>query len=150
MPDQAQGTTGKIKRDETSPDHSPTTKDIAARVITIHTEASLDHNTGTDTAATEVAHNDLTQHAEDTATDTTMTHCIGHIADHSHIADLWAINPEIIEGHTGDHPTDLQGMNHAGQANSPRRRGRRRYKTHKLTTTAQMITPATQERNQSL
>ena len=29
MPDQAQGTTGKIEKDETSPDHSPTTKNIA-------------------------------------------------------------------------------------------------------------------------
>ena len=35
MPDQAWGTTGKIEKDEMSPDHSPTTEDITAWVIAI-------------------------------------------------------------------------------------------------------------------
>ena len=48
----------------------------------IHTEATLDNNTGIDTATTEADYNDLTQHTGDTATDLTMTHYIGHMADH--------------------------------------------------------------------
>ena len=61
----------------------------------IHTEVALDHNTRTDTATTEAAHNNLIQHTEDTATDPVVTHCIGHIKDHPHIAVLWVIDPEI-------------------------------------------------------
>ena len=34
----------KIKTGKTDPDHSPTTEDIAAQVIVICIEATLDHN----------------------------------------------------------------------------------------------------------
>ena len=85
----------------------------------IHTEDTLDHNIRIDVATTEAAHDDLTQPTEDTATDLAMTHHISHIADHPHITALWVIDPEIVVGHTHDHPTDLQGMNHADQIHTP-------------------------------
>ena len=76
-------------------------------------EATLDHNTGIDSATTEAAHDDIAQPTEDAATDLTVTHCTSHIADHPHITALWVIDPEITVDHTHDHPTDLQGINHA-------------------------------------
>ena len=82
-------------------------------------EAALDHNTEIDAATTEVAHDNLTQLTEDTATDLAMTHCISHTADHPHITGLWVIDPEIAVGHTHNHPTDLQCMNHADQIHTP-------------------------------
>ena len=42
------GTTGEIKKNEAGPDHSSTTEDTAASVITICTQAALDHNSGVD------------------------------------------------------------------------------------------------------
>ena len=66
-----------------------------------------------DAATTEVAHNNLAQPTEDTATDLAMTHHIGHIAA------LWVIDPKITVDHTHDHPTNLQGMNHADQIHTP-------------------------------
>ena len=52
MPDQVQGTTMKLEIGKANPDHGPTTKDIAAPIIAIHIEATLDHNTKIDTATT--------------------------------------------------------------------------------------------------
>ena len=83
MPDQAQGTTGKIEKDEANPDHSPTTE-----AIMIHTEASLDHNTGKDTVTTKAAPNNLTQPTEDTAIDLAMTHHTSRIIHTSHLFRL--------------------------------------------------------------
>ena len=62
---------------------------------------------------TEAAHNDLAQPREDTATYLPVTYQIGHIAA------LWIIDPEIVVGHTHDHPTNLKGMNHADQIHTP-------------------------------
>ena len=109
----------KIKTGKADPDHSLTTKNIAAGVTMIHIEATLDHNTGIDTATTELAHNNLSQPTEDTATDLTVTHCTGHITDHPHITTLWVINPEITVGHTHDYLTSHQGMNQADQIHTP-------------------------------
>ena len=85
----------------------------------IHIETALDHNTRIDAATTEAAHNNLTQPTGDTATGLSITHHTGHIADHPHIPALWVINPKITVGHTHDHPTDSQGMNHADQTHTP-------------------------------
>ena len=41
------------------------------------------------------------------------------MADHPCIATLQVIDPEIRVGHTHDHPTNLQGMNHADQIHTP-------------------------------
>ena len=76
-------------------------------------------NTGIDTVTIEAANDDLTQHTEDTATDLTLTHHISHITDHPHITAFWVINPEIIVCHTHDHPTNLQGMDHADMIHTP-------------------------------
>ena len=111
----------KIKTGKADPDHSPTTEDIAAQVIMIHIEATLAHHTGIDAATTEAAHDDLSQPKEDTAKDLAMTHCTSHIADHPHITPLWVTDPKITVCHTHDHPTDLQGMNHADQIHTPSR-----------------------------
>ena len=105
----------KIKTGAADQDHSLATEDITAWVITICWEATLDHNTEIDAATTEVAHDDLIQPTEDTAKDLTMTHHTGHITDHPHIAALLVIDPEITVIHTHDHPTNLEGMNHADQ-----------------------------------
>ena len=83
----------KIETDEADSDHSPTFKDIAAQVIVIDIEATLDHSTGIYATTTGAAHNDLTQPTEDTATDLAMTHCTGHIADHPNIKALQVIDP---------------------------------------------------------
>ena len=115
MQDQAQGMTMKIKTGKANPDHSPTTKDIAAQDIAINIEATLDHNTRIDAAITKAAHNDLNQPTEDTARDLAMTHCTNHITDHPHTTALWVIGPEIAVGHTHYHPTNLQCMNDADQ-----------------------------------
>ena len=85
----------------------------------IHIEATLDHNTGIEAATTDAAHNDVTQPTEDTATDLTMTHCTGNITGHPFIVALWIINPKLAVGHTHDHPTDFQGMNHMDQIHTP-------------------------------
>ena len=109
----------KLKTGKADPDHSPTTKCIAGQIITIHIEATPDHNTGIDTTTTEAAHDDLVQPTEDTVTDLTVTPCTSHMADHPHIAALWVINPEIVIGHTHNHPNNLQGMNHADLIHTP-------------------------------
>ena len=51
----------KIEKVKADPDHSPTTGNIAAQVIMIHIEGTLDHNTGIDAATIETAHDDLAQ-----------------------------------------------------------------------------------------
>ena len=58
MPEQVSGTTMKIETGKADADHSPTTKDIAAQVIMICIEATLDQNTRIDAATTEAAHDD--------------------------------------------------------------------------------------------
>ena len=85
----------------------------------ICTEAALDHNTGIDAATTEAAHDNLTQPTEDTATDPTETHCTDYIADHPHLTTSQVTDPKILVGHIHDHPTDLQGMNHADEILTP-------------------------------
>ena len=107
------------KENETGPDYRPTHKDISVWVTMICTVATLDHNSGRDTATTETAHDDISQHTADTATDLNVTHWIGHIVDYPHITALEVINPEMVVGHTNDHPTDLQGMNQADQIHTP-------------------------------
>ena len=54
-----------------------------------------------------------------TATDFAVTCCTSHITYHPNIKALQVINPKIAVGHIHDHPTDLQGMNHADQIHTP-------------------------------
>ena len=57
--------------------------------------------TGIDAALTEAAHDDLMQPTEDTATDLTMTHCTGNIADHQHTLQLFGLlNWDSIRSHS--------------------------------------------------
>ena len=105
----------KIETGKADPDHSHSFEDITTQVITVHIEATLDHNTRTDVTTAGAAHNDLTQPTEDAATDLTMTHHTDHIADHPHIEVLQVIGPEITVYHINDHPTDLQDMNLTNQ-----------------------------------
>ena len=111
MPDWVQDITVKIETGEADPDHSLTFEDIADWAIATHTEATLDHNE-IDAAITEAAHNVLAQPTGDTVTDLAMTHLTNHIKDLPNIEALLVINPQIIEGHTHDHPMGLQDMNH--------------------------------------
>ena len=78
--DQAEGTIGKIGKERTTLDHILDTVDITASAVVTCTEAAPDHSTRTDTAAIEVAEDDLTTHTGDIATDPTMTHHTSHTA----------------------------------------------------------------------
>ena len=101
----------ELERDKPDPDHSLTTKDITAQTIAIHTEATLGHYVGTDATTTEVAHDDLTQSTEATATNInlTMTHHINHIVVLHNIKALQATEIEV--DHIHNHLPNLQGMN---------------------------------------
>ena len=44
-----------------------------------------------------------------------MTPITDHIAAHPNTEALQATDPDIILGHTHDHPIGLQGMNHIDQ-----------------------------------
>ena len=101
----------KTETGETDPDHSLTFKDIAAQAIVIYIEASLDCNTKMDAAITEAAEDNLAPPTEDTATDFAMTPLTNHIADHPNTEALQATDPNIIVGHTHNHPVGIQVMN---------------------------------------
>ena len=64
-----------------------------------------------DAVTTGAAHDDLTQHTEDTATDLTIAHCTGYITDHPNIKVHQVTNLKITVGLIHNHATDLQGMN---------------------------------------
>ena len=158
-PDQVWGTTMKMEIDKANQDHSPICADITFWVIVIHIEAALDCNTGRDAATTGAVHNDLSQPTEDTAKDLAMTHHTDHITDHPNIKALQVINPGITVGHIHEHPTDLQGMNHADQVHTPagqeeghilRRMWKWRLKTQTLINEALMTTPVTHGKKQIL
>ena len=89
------------------------------QVITILTETTQGHNTGTDEASMGAAHNNHTTHIEAKAINLTVTCCINHIANHPHIEVLQLTNPEIAVGHAHDHPTDLKGRTHMDQVHIP-------------------------------
>ena len=108
----------KIETGKTTPDHSPTFKDIAAQVITICIEATLDDNTGADATTTGAAHNNLAPPTKDTATHLTVTHHTGCMAGHPNIEALQIINPKIADHIHAPH-TDLQGMNLTDQIHTP-------------------------------
>ena len=142
MPDHVWDTIMRVEIDEADPDNSSILEDITTQVIVIHIEATLDHNTGIDTATTGAVHDDLV-----------------HIADHPNIKVLQVINPRIIVDHIHDHPIAIQDMNLANQIHIPagqeedhvpRRIWRWRLKIHTLIITAPMITPVTQEMTQTL
>ena len=116
MPDPVRDTTMKTETDKADPDRILIFEDITAQAITIHIEAALDCHTEIDAAITETAHDNLAPSTETTSTDLTMTHLTDHITDHLNTEALQAINPEIIEGHTHNHPI---GMHCVNQAHSP-------------------------------
>ena len=78
--------------DKVHPDHSLILGDIAAPVIAIHMEATLDHNTEIDTTNTGAVHDDLAQPTEDAATDLCVTLHTSHITDHPNIEALQVID----------------------------------------------------------
>ena len=156
MPDLHQDTTMKKETGKANPDHNLIFKNIAAQVITIHTESNQGHNTGTDAATTGAAHDNHTLPIEVTDINLSATHHINLTTDHTHIEVLQLFTPEITVGHTHDHPTDLQGRTHTDQVHIPanheenhtsRRTQGSKLRIHTWTVTALMITPVTQERN---
>ena len=114
MPDQIQGTTVKTGMGKVNPDHNLIFTDIAAQVITIHTEVAQGHNTRIDAATTGAAH---APPIEVTAIDLTATHHIDHITDHPHIVQL--TTQDIAVHHAHNHPTNLQGKTHTHQLSIP-------------------------------
>ena len=64
--DQAVNTTRKTKKEETGPDHSLDTANIAAPAIMTCTETAPDHNNGTGTAPIETTQDNSIQLIEDT------------------------------------------------------------------------------------
>ena len=109
----------KIETGKANSDHSSTFKDITVQVIMICIGDALDHNTGTDTATTGTAHDDLAQPTKDTATDLMVTHNTDHIADHPNIKALQVIDPKITVDYIHNHPTDLPDMKLGGQIHIP-------------------------------
>ena len=84
MPGQAPDTTMRTVSGKVVPSHSHITTDIAAQVITIHIEATPDHDIGIITTTTGVAHNTQIPHTGVIAINPIMTHHIDHTADHPH------------------------------------------------------------------
>ena len=80
-PDQALDTTRKTKKGAIGPDHSLDIVDTAAPTVVICTEAALDHNNGTGSAAIETAQDDPVKHIEDTITGPIVTHHTGQTAN---------------------------------------------------------------------
>ena len=109
----------KTEEAETDLNPSQNTAGITAQSGIDLTEITQGHKDGTETTNAEAVQGDPTQHTGDTVTGHTMTHHIGHITDHPHIAAFWVINPEVVVGHIHDHPTYLWGMNQADQVHTP-------------------------------
>ena len=87
-PGQALDTAKKIETGGTGPDPSLGVADITAPDIVTCTEATPDHNKGTDTATIVAAQGDPIKHTKATATESTMTcltwpHCISPTHDSS-------------------------------------------------------------------
>ena len=97
----------KIKEAETDPNHRQNIAGITAQATIDLTEIVQGHRDGTETTPTEAIQGNPTQHTGDTVAGHTMTHCISHIRDHPNITSPQGVDPEIIEVHTHDHPTDL-------------------------------------------
>ena len=95
MIDQVHNTTMQTEICEVNPDHNLIFTDIAAQVITIHTEATQDHNIGIIRATTGAAHNAHSPPIMVTVIDLAMTCHINLIADHPHIETLLLPTPEI-------------------------------------------------------
>ena len=106
MPDQVQGTTMKTRTGEVIPDHKLICTDIAAQVITIHTEVAPGHDIAIITATPGVAQDAHPTHIEITAINPAMTHHTDHITDHPHIGSSSTYH---LEDHVHVHPTNLQG-----------------------------------------
>ena len=102
-PDQAQGITGKIEKEETAPDHSLDIADIAASAIMTCTEVTPDCSNETDTAAIEAAQDDPLHHTRGTATGPTMIHHTGHTKHLPNTAALQTTTPETAVEHTTAH-----------------------------------------------
>ena len=118
MPDQVLDTTVKTETSKANPDHSLIFKDITAQAIVIHIEATLDHGTEIDAAITEASHDNLTPTTVDTATYLTVTPLINHITDYPKTEALQATNPNIIVGHTHDHPSSRHELHHLSSQSS--------------------------------
>ena len=82
----------KIETNKADPHHSLILGDIAALIIAIHIEATLDCNTEIDTTTAGAVYDDLTQPTEDAATDHAITPHTSHITDHPNIKALQVIN----------------------------------------------------------
>ena len=93
-PGQVQGTTMKTGTGKVIPDHNLIFIDIAARVITIHTEATPGYDIGIIAATPGVAHETHAPHIEITAINPTTPEIIHHV--HIHPTNLQG---EICTGH---------------------------------------------------
>ena len=116
-PDQAQGTTGKIEKVETDPDHSLDTADITDLVIMTCTEATLDNNR-TDTATIEVAQNNPIQHTRDPLPGHTVIHHTSHITSSPHTQAHQATALRIAVDLIHDLPTNHQNIVHTIKDNT--------------------------------
>ena len=99
------GTTGKTKKEKTSPDHSLDTANILAPAIMTCTEDAPNCNNGT-------AQDDPIQHSEDTATGPTMTHNTGHTANPLHTTVHQVTALRIVVDYIHDHPTTCRSIVH--------------------------------------
>ena len=79
------------------------------------TEATPDHNNGTDTASIEAAQHYPTQHTENTVADPAMTH---HNANHPYTAAHQLTTHRIAVDHIHTHPTDHQNITHTKEGHT--------------------------------
>ena len=99
-------TTGKMEKEETSPDHSLDTADSIAPAIVTCTETASDHNNGTGTATIKAAQDDPIHHTEDAATGPAMSHHTGETINPPHTAACQASTLRITVDDTHVQPTD--------------------------------------------
>ena len=117
-PGQALDITGKTKKEETGPDHSVNTADIAAPAIMTCTEAVPNCNNGTGTAAVEAAQDDPIQQTEDTVVYPTMIHHTSNTAIHPHTTPHQVTPLRTTVDHIHAHPTDCQSIIHTKEDDS--------------------------------
>ena len=95
-----------MEKEETGPDHSLGTADIAAPAIMTCTETAVDHSNRMGRATIEAAQDNPIQHTEGTVTNPAMTHQISHTTNHPHTVAHQVTVLRTAVDHIHIHPTD--------------------------------------------
>ena len=118
MPGQAPDTTMRTGTGKAIPSHSHISTDIAAQVITIHVEATPDHDIGLITTITGVTHDAQISYTGVIAIGSTVTHHIDHTTDHP-CTEAHHTTPGTEVTHVHIHPTNPQDEIHTFHTCTP-------------------------------